>query len=136
VNPLEVGDIVPLVAVNAAFGNGRVATPDGTLLSELCVMSAVTVEVPPDATEAGDALTLSLIHGLKSAVPLTVSQPVLPGPALHPHQSFSAVTTPSTLLTPTVFPTMRLKVRFARPWLCTSTPVALLVIVLPVTTTG
>jgi hypothetical protein len=90
VNELLAGRMVPLVAVNDAFGNGRVVTPTGTTVSELCVMSAVTVEVPPALIDAGDALTPRTIHGLKSApVPLTAPQPVLPGPALQPHQLFS-----------------------------------------------
>src|SRR5437660_4662499 len=52
VNPLVVGSMVPLVAVNAAFGNGRVANPTGRLPFELCVMSAVTFEVAPGVIEA------------------------------------------------------------------------------------
>src|SRR5262249_15725268 len=90
VNGLLAGEILPFVALNAAFGKGRAVTPIGTTLSELCVMSAVIVEVPPAVIEFGDAVTPSLIHGLKSALlPMTTPQPVLPGPALHPHQLFS-----------------------------------------------
>src|SRR5882762_5055625 len=100
-------------------------------------MSAGTVEVPPGAIELGVAEPSSTIHGLKSTVPRTALQPALPGPALQPHQLFSAVTKPFTLLSPaTLLLTIRLKPSVARPWLCTSTPVALFVIVLPVSLTG
>ena len=110
------GDMVPWVALHATGVGGNVPEPDVFTASELILMSAVTVELPPCGIGLGDALTPSCSHGLKSAVPVTVSQPALPGPALQPHQLFSAVTMPSTLLSPVnVFPTMRLKLRFALP---------------------
>src|SRR5436190_18909548 len=90
VNPLVPGDMLPLVAVNEAFGNGSVVTPTGVPAFESCVMSAVTVEVPLAEIEVGEALASSTIHGSKSApVPVTVPQPVCFGPALQPHQLFS-----------------------------------------------
>src|ERR1700682_5042094 len=129
------GALVSSVALKATGISGSV--PTGAAASELCVMSAVMFELAPWAMVLGTALTPSTIHGLESAVPVTASQPALPGPLLQPHQLFSAVTVPSTLLSPvTLFPTMRLKLRFASPWLWTSTPVALLVMVLLVNFTG
>src|ERR1700682_2496308 len=129
------GAIVPSVALKATAISGSV--PTGTAAAELCVMSAVMFELAPWAMVLGTALTPSTIHGLESAVPVTASQPALPGPLLQPHQLFSAVTVPSTLLSPvTLFPTMRLKLRFASPWLCTNTPVPLPLIVLLVNFTG
>src|SRR5436190_10720005 len=90
VKPLLPGNMLPLVAVNEAFGNGSVVSPAGVPAFESCVMSAVTVEVPPGEIEAGEALASSTIHGSKSApVPVTVPQPVCFGPALQPHQLFS-----------------------------------------------
>jgi hypothetical protein len=55
-------------------------------------MSAVTFEVPPGAIDEGTAPVFSMIQGLKSTTVLvTVPQPVLPGPALQPHQLFSTL---------------------------------------------
>src|SRR2546423_11602115 len=68
------------------FGNA----PKGDTLSELNVMSVLTVELPSGGMVSGVAEARSTIHGLKSApVPVTAPQPVLPGPALQPHQLFS-----------------------------------------------
>jgi hypothetical protein len=92
VNELLVGNIVPLVAVNEAFGSGKVVTPGGETAFELNLMSAVTVELPPGGIGFGEALTPRTIHGLLSTpVPETAPQPVFPGPALQPHQLFSNV---------------------------------------------
>src|SRR5438128_8699729 len=96
--------------------------PAGIALSELKVMSVLTVELPPAEIVFGVAEARSVIHGSKSAVPVTALQPALPGPALQPHQLFSAVTTPSTLFKPaTLLFTIRLRLRVPRPWLWTST---------------
>jgi hypothetical protein len=58
-------------------------------------MSAVTVEVLPGGIEFGTAVTPNTIHGLASVVPapvpVSVSHPGLPGPALQPHQLFSTL---------------------------------------------
>src|SRR5688500_10328292 len=67
---------------------------------ELRLMSAVTVELPPGVIEFGLADTFRTIHGLKSTdaapAPVTWSQSgefsVPSGPALQPHQLFSALT--------------------------------------------
>ncbi len=115
------------------FGN----VPAGVMLSEFIVMSVATRLMPPGTIMFGVAEALRTIHGLKSATPMTESQPAVPGPALQPHQLFSAVAVPSTRFKPAVvFPTMRLKLRLARPWLWTRTPVALPTMVLLVTSTG
>src|SRR4051794_11164974 len=96
------------------FGN----VPTGFVLSELNVMSVLTVELPNAGIVFGVALARSTIQGLKSAVPVTALQPALPGPALQPHQLFSAVTIPSTLFKPaTLLFTIRLRLRLATPWL-------------------
>src|SRR3977135_1277695 len=101
------------------FGNA----PTGFALAELKVMSVLTVELPNAGMVFGVALARSTIQGLKSA-PVTASQPALPGPALQPHQLFSAVATPSTLVKPVALLfTIRLSLRLATPWLWTSTPV-------------
>src|SRR5262252_9721647 len=93
VNVLVGGAMLPFVAVKNALGNGKPVTPAGTAASELCVMSAVTVELFNAGIEFGTAVTPSTIHGSKSAPePLTTPQPALPGPALHPHQLFSRFT--------------------------------------------
>src|SRR3954470_24818453 len=78
----EGGAIVPWVALNATGIDGSVPAPDVSSVSELCVMSAVTFDVPPASIVPGTALTPSCSHGLKSADPVTASQPALPGPAL------------------------------------------------------
>src|ERR1700704_1964139 len=83
------GATLPSVAEKATPTGGTKVVSDGTALSELWVMSAVTVEVPPGVIWFGDALTPRTIHGLKSRpAPDAVSQPVPPGPALQPHQLF------------------------------------------------
>src|SRR5215831_11667185 len=90
VKALSVGDMSPLVALNVACGSGRVANPTGWLPPELCDISAVTSEVVAGVIEFGTALTPRTIHGLDTAPgPVIAPQPVLPGPALQPHQLFS-----------------------------------------------
>src|SRR5262245_26739009 len=128
VNELPGGAIVPFDAVKAAFGKGSAVTPPGTTLSELCVMSAVTVELPPGPTELGTALTPRTIQGLKSApAPFTAPQPVLPGPALQPHQLFSRSTAWLLGLSIAVAAIMRLKwavtVRGVAELFCNAMPV-------------
>src|SRR3954465_6563236 len=92
--------------------------PAGDPLSAVTGMSMLTVELSNAAIVLGVAETLSTIQGLKSAVPVTALQPAFPGPALQPHQLFSAVTIPSTLFKPaTLSFTIRLSLRFATPWL-------------------
>src|SRR3954469_784151 len=111
--------------------------PVGVALSELNVMSVLIVELPSARIVFGLAEARRSIQGLKSAVPVTALQPALPGPALQPHQLFSAVTIPSTLLNPaTLLFTIRFRPRLATPWLWTSTPVPPPMIVLWVTLTG
>ena len=61
VNELLVGNIVPLVAVNEAFGSGKVVTPGGETAFELNLMSAVTVELPPGGIGFGIAAGLAAI---------------------------------------------------------------------------
>ena len=137
VTPL-VGDIEPLVALQATGVIGTAPEPEVSTASELVVRSAVTVDVPETRIEVGDASAPSTSQGSESAVPVTEPQPVLPGPALQPHQLFSAVTVlPETTWRPaTLLSTMRFWLRFARPLLCTRTPVALPTMVLPVNSTG
>src|SRR5947209_2164212 len=85
-----VGIIVPWVALQATGMVGREPSPSVSVIAELSLMSAVTVDVPPRVREPGEAPTPSTIHGLKSTPePLTTPQPVLFGPALQPHQLFS-----------------------------------------------
>src|ERR1043165_3548071 len=68
------------------FGN----VPAGVALSELKVISVLTVELPSGAIVLGIAEARSTIHGLKSTpAPVTTPQPTLFGPALQPHQLFS-----------------------------------------------
>src|SRR6185295_16514564 len=98
---------------------------------------AVISEIPPGGTEPGDALTANTIHGSKSApVPVTAPQPVLPGPALQPHQLFSrSDVTLFAFEIAVVVAMMRLKcaVTFANEP-CSVTPVAMPVMVEPVAT--
>src|SRR6266568_2996993 len=66
------------------------SVPAGTTASEFFVMSASRVDMPNGGMVSGIAEVRSTIHGSKSApVPVTAPQPVLPGPALQPHQLFS-----------------------------------------------
>src|SRR6266481_2951215 len=66
------------------------SVPEGTAVSEFCVMSASSVDMPNALMVLGVAEVRSTIHGLKSAsAPVTAPQPALPGPALQPHQLFS-----------------------------------------------
>jgi hypothetical protein len=131
------GVIVPSIPPKLTAVSGTKVVIDGTAASELWVISVVIVDVLPNPIVPGDALMPSTSQGLKSTVPRTPSQPVLPGPALQPHQLFSAVTVPSMLFRPaTLFPTIRLKLRVAKPWLCTNTPVPPLLMVLLVNFTG
>ena len=130
------GAIVPWVALHATGVSGIVPKIVVSSASELSVMSPVTVELPKAGIGFGEALTLSRSHGLKSAIPVTLSQPTIPGPSLQPHQLFSALTVPSTLFKPAVLPTMRFTFGSALPWLWTRTPVALPRIVLLVSLTG
>ncbi len=78
------------------------AVPLGTLnppmLLELCVRSAVKLDVPLGLTWVGEALMLSTSQGLKFRVDPelsveTVSQPEPPGPPLQPHQLSVTVAT-------------------------------------------
>ena len=85
------GAIVPSVAENAT-GILITGPPSGVTASEFFVISAVTVDVPPSVMELGAAVTPSTIQGSKST-PVALSQPVLPGPALQPHQLFSVLKT-------------------------------------------
>src|SRR5437763_2725880 len=79
---------MPFVALKLMGVSGGAGA--GTTLSELCVMSAATFDVPPGAIELGVAEAASTNQGLKSTpVPVTAPQPALPGPALQPHQLFS-----------------------------------------------
>src|SRR6185503_10686703 len=85
------GEMFPFVAENCASGNGTVVMVSAP--ADVSVMSAVTVDEPPGVTDVGEAVTPRIIHGSKSApVPTTAPQPVLPGPALQPHQFFSRST--------------------------------------------
>src|SRR3954453_10154928 len=66
-------------------------TPIGATALEFFVISAVRVDMSNGSIGLGEAEVASTIHGLKSAnaPPVTAPQPVLPGPALQPHQLFS-----------------------------------------------
>src|ERR1041385_3098598 len=66
-------------------------TPIGDTALEFFVMSAVRVDMSNGSIGLGEAEVASTIHGLKSAAaePVTAPQPVLPGPALQPHQLVS-----------------------------------------------
>jgi hypothetical protein len=84
-----------------------------SVLSELCDMSAVTLDVAPSTTLVGDAVTASLIHGLKSAVPAATVAGVFV-----PHQLFSTLAPPALAIPmsePLVFPTIRLKFAVSTP---------------------
>src|SRR5882724_1828369 len=93
--------MVPFVALKATLTGGTKIVVEGTALSELCVISAVTVELPPGVVGLGEALVPSTIQGLESStpvlpantrVPLAVAPhpaPPAPGPKLQPHQLFS-----------------------------------------------
>src|SRR5262245_56271078 len=84
------GATVPWVEPKPTPTCGTNSVNEGTALSELWVISPVTVVLPPGAIGFGLALMPSTIHGSKSApVPVTALQPALPGPALQPHQLFS-----------------------------------------------
>ena len=88
------GDIVPLVALHATgiFGTTLGGVFPRAAAAELCVMSAVIVDVPPAGTGLGEALVPSTIQGLElstpvlpanTRVPLVVAAqpaPVAPGP--------------------------------------------------------
>ncbi len=66
---------------------------EGINPSELCVRSAVTVDVPPGIIEFGAAVTVSTSHGSKTAlVPVTAPHPNCPDQHCQPHQLFSKLT--------------------------------------------
>ena len=77
--------------------------PTGVKPSEFWVMEAVMDDVEPVKMMEGVAVTPSTIQGFESTfadpLPLTESQPNEPGPALQPHQLFSASTLPAPLQT-------------------------------------
>src|SRR4030095_6389636 len=90
---------ITLVALKVTPTGGTLGGGVSVALAEFCVMSAVTVEVAPGVVGFGDALVVSLIHGLPSrlAAPVPPSpfgvpvqpEPTPPGPKLQPHQLFS-----------------------------------------------
>src|ERR1043165_4243433 len=88
-----VGETLPCVAEKPTGVAGMKPLAEVSEPSELCVKSAVTVEVPPGVIGFGEAETPRTSQGLKSVVaapvPVTESQPAPPGPALQPHQLFS-----------------------------------------------
>src|SRR5664279_3418063 len=110
------------------------SVPAGATASELCVMSAVRVDVPNALIVLGEAEVRSTIQGLKSApVPVTAPQPVLPGPALQPHQLFSRSRVRLFGLSiAVVVETMRLKCAVALAPLLNARPVPLAKRLLPV----
>ena len=80
--------------------------------SSLSVVSeAVAVDVAPGAVGIGFAVSRRTSQGSASTSPLTPSQPVAPGPPLHPHQLWRAsIADPSSLSTPRALPAIRLAV--------------------------
>ena len=89
-----VGLIVPFVALHRETGIFGKGPPAGLVGTELVVISAVIVELPPMPIDEGKAVALSTIQGAKLAGAATVSHPVPPGPALQPHQLFWALSAP------------------------------------------
>ena len=87
---------------------GTKPEPDVSTPSEFMVSFAVIADVWPGLREDGTAVMLRTSQGLKSTLPVTGLHPALPGPALQPHQLFSATTSPDPALV-TPFPTMLLK---------------------------
>src|SRR6185295_1267887 len=111
------GAMLPWTAVNVTGVSGTVPPAEVSAAAELNRISAVIVDVSPGPIELGEALTPSTSHGLKSTRPVTESHPPLPGPALQPHQLFSALSVTGPFqTTPVVLPTMLLT--------CISVPVA------------
>lgn len=89
-----VGFIVPFVALQSESGIFGSGPPEGIAGAEFVVISAVIVELPAGRIAGDDAATVSTIQGVKFPGAATVSQPVLPGPALQPHQLFWALSAP------------------------------------------
>jgi hypothetical protein len=101
--PLEVGNeagtIAPSVAENpTSVPFGTAPPPDVSASDELKVRSAVIGDEPPRRTLVLAAPAFSTRYGLVVAAPATPfavtahPAPPAPGPKLHPHQLFSAVT--------------------------------------------
>ena len=70
-----VGKTVPCVAVKFTPTWGTKSTAEARTLAELCLMSAVTVVVPPGPIGLGEALVPKTIQGFERAVPVWLSQP-------------------------------------------------------------
>ena len=99
----------------AARSEGATAAPPESVRK-----SAVSVVDAPVTMVDGLARCVNTRRGLVVAVPLTVSQPALPGPALQPHQSRVAVAVPLATKRPppaatAVLPTMRLNESVSAP---------------------